>query len=291
VSIRWLFRGIVSVAGSQPLYVAVFLIPAARPDQNLVLAYAARSDLDDNGNVVDGSSTAGWAISRRPVLLSDTTVSFSLAEPTRPGQTTPPGVDFLVLADPTARTLHVDVSPLPHAQVALGPGLDYATHATLASPNGVFVGRVPVLDGPLITTIDYANGHSSTPIQVGTLGVVAALAPPPAPQLPSGSTVLATQTGQIERFPPTLLTQPLYVSHTSTPDATMAVYVRCYGAGALTITFETPQGTRPTRGSAACDGRVNPAIPRTTYPAMNGFSWQFTGDSPLVFVAVLGTVG
>jgi hypothetical protein len=80
-----------------------------------------------------------------------------------------------------------------------------------------------VLDGPLITTIDYANGLSSTPMQVGTVGVVAALAPPPAPDLPSGSTVLVTQSGQIERFTPTLLTQPIYVSHRSVPDATMAV--------------------------------------------------------------------
>jgi hypothetical protein len=301
-AVHWLFRGTVALPDHDDAYVAVFTathegLPV------LVTTTTRRSQVDGQG--IDRENPQGldqgispWVSHEEPLSGTQADHVGLYLEYSATTQSTEPAYRdvLLVLADPSARSARWQQDPLPGAITR--PGVVPQPEGRLTSDNGLFVGDVGALTGPVRVLLTDKAGHSTTASSLARKLSQPGLASPPPPEVPSGWHQHVSSMGQSEQQADGSWSGASQAESTGRP-GTVAGYVRCYGGGFMSFAVTDPSKAASfggpkalASGRAPCDGQTHVAFAAPAVPGGSaGYEVNVGTDRLQAYVYVLGSVG
>lgn len=265
--VSWLYRGVVSRPGRQDLYVAVWRTPST-----VILAQAETTTVNEQGFLPDQAGqagpTGGWvfytvAVDKAPPVLG---LYIGTVQGDQRFETS-----LFALAAPGTRQLHWTSYGLPFATLDGGGPTDRA--GDLTSTDGVFLDDAGPLAGSVTLQVPGAGSQA-----FGFGGQQVPLTQPPAPDVPTGFTLVAGGAGATDA---TSFTGTTYDTFDNQRLPVLTA-VRCYGGGTLRLAFG-----KAALGRASCDGRTHTF---TGAPPRRSDGLQLTGDRVQSYRFVSGTV-
>lgn len=262
--LRWLYRGVVRLpAGAK---VVADFIATKDYVTYLVQAEIDRSDLADNGTVLDPTRTWGYVTT---LDLATVRTAPSHLEHHFSDARSSVVVD---LESPTARRVGWRFVPVPYA-----PPSPDGTSGTISSDDGVFLVDVGPLTGPLTVTDPAGRAHPVTPVELA------------APEAFDGQGSFFSSAGTGTTFEDE---HGAWLGGGTTDVGTVtgrrSVDLRCYGGGMLTVTLRAydqdlqakgnPEGRVFASSSVPCNGATWTRAVASTPVSGKGLEVTLRGD-------------